>query len=130
MLRKVFKFSQNPVITAVTAGHIGMLLLHGGFLEVNITSLIRVLKGKVMLTVGALRRLSASQRGHCCKKGSQFAQKRKGFLRLFVKTKMGRPHLFVTSSVVTVFHMLDFLIMYETLYPALLGLICLLKSCV
>lgn len=31
MLRKVFKFSQNPVITGVTAGHIGTLLLRGGF---------------------------------------------------------------------------------------------------
>lgn len=36
---------------------------------------------------------------------------------------MGRAHLFVVSSVVIAFHMLYFiLIMYETLYPALLGL--------
>lgn len=91
--------------------------------EVNITYLIRVGKGKVVLTVGALRRLSASQWGHCCKKGRQFAQKCKGFLRPFVKIKMGRAHLFVVSSVVIAFHMLYFiLIMYETLYPALLGL--------
>lgn len=32
VLRKVLKFSQNLVITAVTAGHRGMLLPHGGFL--------------------------------------------------------------------------------------------------
>lgn len=32
MLRKVFKFSQNPVITGVTARRVGMLLLCGGFL--------------------------------------------------------------------------------------------------
>lgn len=31
MPRKVFKFSQNPVITGVTAGHVGTLLLRGGF---------------------------------------------------------------------------------------------------
>lgn len=31
MSRKVFKFSQNPVITGVTAGHVGTLLLRGGF---------------------------------------------------------------------------------------------------
>jgi len=31
-LKKVFKFSPNPVITGAVARHVGMLLLHGGFL--------------------------------------------------------------------------------------------------
>lgn len=82
-----------------------------------------------MLTGGALCMLSVAQQGRCHTEGRQFAQKCPGFLRPFVKIKMGRAHLFAVSSVVIVFQVLDILlIMYETLYPALLGLISLLKS--
>jgi len=93
--------------------------------EMNITYLIRVVKSKTLLTVGALSRLSAAQRGCWRTKGGQFARKCKDFLKPFVK--MGREQ-FVC---VTVFQMLDFLLVKcETLYAAILGLMCWLKPCV
>lgn len=58
--------------------------------EANVTYLIRIVKSKIPLTVGALSRLSAPQRGCWRTKGRQFAQKCKDLLKPFVKTKMGR----------------------------------------
>lgn len=129
-LMKVFKFSQNPVITGFTAGHTGMLLLCGGFLESEHYLLNQGSEKQILLTVGALSSLSVPQWGCWRTKGKQFAQKCKAFLKPFVKIKMGRAQ-FVCSVYADPCQMLDVLLMmYKTLYVALLGLMCLLKPCV
>lgn len=60
-----FQTPQNRVITGAVARHMGSHYPLGDVPVVNVTHVIRTATGKMLLTVGDTRSLSASQQGAC-----------------------------------------------------------------